>query len=299
MISVNWYCKGVSVDKDIKSRSVKTDKDSGLPMQGVYESIRVTGDYKPRLDQIAAGGFKVVLNYSIPGSVSANMAQLLAYADYANSKGLKVIWAMKNHQWWDGTYSADSVTILVNVLKNHTATWGYYVTDDDVGMVASKIISHSKNIRAADPNPAHPLLTAENKSMFKNGTMQALEPANDCIGYWRYAIGEHATMEELYAAEDIWFNKIFDWVKTTNKPFILGMQANDVRACYPRLAKNFPYSHWPTAKEMTDLRNHILAIAKAKGVLVPLILWYSYYDIIRVNPSAWDTLVKAAFAPLP
>ncbi len=297
IISVGCCCQGVTRGNGHHRASGNEVRQLQLPLQGVYESISATDNYKPRLDQIAAGGFKVVLNYSLPGKVGAAIAPLLAYADYANLKGLSVIWAMKNHQWWDGTYSTDSITKLVNILKNHPATWGYYVADDDQNMIASKVISYSNIIRAADPNPRHPRLTAENTGLFNDGTMQSLEPANDYIAYWRYGIGKYATLEELFVAEDNSYNLIFEWVKTTKKPFVLVMQANNVEACYPRLKSR--YSHWPTAKEMTDLRNHMLTIAKAKDISVPLILWYSYFDIMRVNPAAWDTLKQAAFSPLP
>lgn len=287
-----------------------------LPPQGVYEAIALTSNYKSRLDQISAAGFKVVLNYSTiaPYQPSITKDQLLAYANYANSKGLKIIWSMKEKQWRDGTNlvllfrtlasqlqatnNTDFITKVVKLLKDHPATWGWYTADDDRGMIPSQVISVANIIKAADPNPQHKRLTVQNSEDWRSGYMQSFEPANDVIGLEHYPIGQFATQAEVFSNTQIRLNEVFGWAKTKNKPMVTVLQAHDVTSTYG-YSKWWPYSHWPTAKEMTSLRNQVLATARAKGVSVPLILWYSYFDITRTKPSQWSVLVQGAFAPAP
>ena len=60
---------------------------------GVYESCEPSRGHfcLDRLQQIANGGFKLVLNYD---SVAGSAAQLLAYANQAEAVGVKLIWAI-------------------------------------------------------------------------------------------------------------------------------------------------------------------------------------------------------------
>src|SRR6266516_4385923 len=78
---------------------------------GVYESISSSlgsGTWGPRLDQIAAGGFKLVLNY---GLLFGSIAQITSYINYAASKGLKVIVAIHNAVIWDTVGSPTSADL--------------------------------------------------------------------------------------------------------------------------------------------------------------------------------------------
>lgn len=74
----------------------------GLPTDGyaIYEGI--TPDHGqsvwgPRLDKIASAGFKVVMNYN---GIYGSMTNLIAYINYAASKGLKVIVSLKDYAIW-------------------------------------------------------------------------------------------------------------------------------------------------------------------------------------------------------
>lgn len=273
---------------------VPASLNSALPPQGVYEGIALTGNYQPRLDQLAANGFKVVLNYSAPG-INPTSAQLVAYADAAQARGLKIIWAMKSHEWWDGTYSAAYIQAQVNAVKNHPATWGYYVADDDANMVPAKVISASKVIRTLDPNPDHPRLTVEGIADLNSGLLAALEPANDRVGYFDYPIGMFSTPQAQYESDDGPWRRALRLAKAKNKPFVAVLQANNVQACFPTII--YPYPHWPTATELTDFRNHVLSAADETNTPVSLILWFSYHCLTKANPAAVDTLRQGAFAP--
>jgi hypothetical protein len=129
--------------------------------------------------------------------------------------------------------------------------------------------------------------------------MQSLEPASDYVGFEHYPIGQFSTSVEQYANTQKRMDEVLEWTKSKNKPLVLVLQANDVGSCYPSSAQWYPYGHWPEASEIVALRNQMLTSAEAKGVSVPLILWYSYFDVMRVNPSAWNTLKHGAFAATP
>lgn len=74
----------------------------GIPTDGYAIYDVITPDHGqavwgPRLDKIAAAGFSLVMNYN---AIYGSMANLIAYINYAASKGLKVIVSLKDPAIW-------------------------------------------------------------------------------------------------------------------------------------------------------------------------------------------------------
>lgn len=296
-------------------------KDDKLPPQGVYELHSLKADGQHRLDLIARGGFKVVLNYAAVApwaDPDVNMQQIKAYADHAASNGLQVIWSLKDPQWWDGTNllsvfpglasqlgaksNAEFIMNFVGALKNHPATWGYYVADESGATKATQVIAIADAIRAADPH--HPTLTVHMSNQWRDGTMQAFERAASHIGFDHYPIGQYEGARQQYENDKVRMTEVVGWIRGLNtnaavnpKALVVALQAHDSCASYPSTCRWYPYSRWPTDDEMTDLRDHVLQIACSNGVHVSLILWYSFFDIMEHNPMAWRALISGAFAP--
>lgn len=269
-----------------------------LPTQGVYEGFGLNANWKPRLDEIAASGFRVVINYRAPGAANADRAQLKAYADYAHGKGLQIAWAVKSSEWWDGTYSDADKMSFVNYIKDHPATWGWYVTDDDKDNSHKKIVAWGQRIAAVSTKPR---LGALGSNLYRDGSMAAVEPASTHLGMFVYPIGKYdgdayKPGTETYKNTEGRIKEAVAFAKSKGKPHVAITQANNVCACYPQSCTHFVNPHWPSAAEIKIYRDQWLRIAKDAGVDVPLMIWYSYFDIKAHNPAAWTTLVQGAFA---
>jgi hypothetical protein len=139
---------------------------------GIYESQAPNppATYQPRLDQIAAGGFKLVVNYSI---LYGTAAQMTSYINYAASKGLKVIVALQDPRIWrDNTYAATYTALyadagnpatgtllmqyVVAQLKGLAGVWGWYVGDEVAEADHTLFKAYTDAIAAADST--HPRL---------------------------------------------------------------------------------------------------------------------------------------------
>src|SRR5437764_7781706 len=87
-----------------QDQSSKPQVSSSIPPDGygLYEScLPRRGSFcLDRLKQMAAGGFKLVLNYD---QLVGSAKEQLAYAKQASALGMKIIWAMNNPAVWDGT----------------------------------------------------------------------------------------------------------------------------------------------------------------------------------------------------
>ena len=117
---------------------------AALPPQGVYEQCApATQDCGARLQAIADAGFQYVLNYT---AWYGSAEQVRQYADEAQAAGIKVIWPLNDHAWRDGTdlrsyyrylgpdcpcsTNAQFKQWALGLVKDHPATWGFYVGDE-------------------------------------------------------------------------------------------------------------------------------------------------------------------------
>ncbi len=146
--------------------------------EGLYESCipsNTSANCLARLDQMSAGGFKLVLNYN---QMYADAASEIAYLHRAQADGMKVIFEMGDAVFWNGTNllthfpklaatctrpdgktcqnNTDFITFVINLVKNHPALWGYYIADEPGTTDHAKVKTYSDLIHQLDPN--HPRL---------------------------------------------------------------------------------------------------------------------------------------------
>lgn len=279
---------------------------SSLPMMGWYEStdVAATATYQPRIDNMAALGFELVLNYQVHSDgVYRTDAQIAAYANYLNSKGVKAIWALSQQNWWNGTIPTTTVSAQVMRMKDFPNTYGYYVFDEAIGTAAATQVSaHVAFIRSIDPDTNHVIFGAHYPNQYTDaGTAGTAElfTSQSVIGLDHYPWGQFATTAAAMTQVCAQIPTILDFVQSTGKPFLFVAQANNVPASYPALSASWPYPQWPTVDQMKWQRDTILALCSNRGITVPAMLWYSYYDLVNTSASRIDHVASAAFAAYP
>jgi Domain of unknown function (DUF4434) len=157
--------------------NVKTDSSTDVvalaqgPVDGygIYEACDIRNKAaacKNNLTRMAAGGFKLVINYSqfVENYSEANVT---AYLNKAAAVGMKVILAMKEEYWWDGTDLRDMfpklaakcncadnegfIQYIVKKFGSHPAVWGYYLGDEtDVSQV-NAWLPYARLVGETDP----------------------------------------------------------------------------------------------------------------------------------------------------
>lgn len=284
-------------------QEVKVTKQPYRPYQGVYESCapRDGNMCLDRLKNIAAGGFKLVLNYS---QLNGNAEQIIAYANEAHSLGIQIIWGMSNPILRNGTnlvhYYAllaatcsctDNVNFIryvVRLAKNLPSTWGYYVGDEVQRSEHDQMKAYSDLIRQADST--HPRLFVSVESLATMGTdLAPFTDTTDVVGSDIYPIG---TANPLTSVGPV-AHAIQAIANKSKKPSMLVLQAfswaqypNTLTQCVPLPA----CVHFPTEAEMHQMYELVLQNAHPQ-----FILWYSYFDILRSDDPAthWKDLLAA------
>jgi hypothetical protein len=259
--------------------------------QGVYESIAPSAGqsvWGPRLDQIAAGGFKLVLNY---GLLFGSIAQITAYINYAASKNMKVIVAIHNSVIWDtvanptsSALAAEYPTIyaaagsptsnwsitfgqyVVNQLKGLAGVWGWYVADEPTNAQHTQLKAYTDAIKSADNTHPRLLIAAGGSaSAFANSTTTAWDCC-DVGGDDYYPVGD-ASAYALTSAQAASGIQSYCTLKGIQSAFALQTFSWGV---YGR-----PGQPWPSEAQMIQQRNDVLS-----NMTPRLILWYTYYDAI-------------------
>jgi hypothetical protein len=271
---------------------------ASLPPQGVYEDCPpADAACFTNLDQIAAGGFKLVLNYS---QFWGTPAQQIAYAARADSLGMKVIWGMSDPAWWNGTnlrtYYGDLgetcncsdntgfIKYVVSLVKDLPGTWGYYIGDELEPAEHAKAKAFSDLVKSVDP--VHPRLYVAASDL----DIDNLTPFVDMGEYLatdNYPVGtglDIGTVGSVARDGQALANKNGKVWAQVLQSFNWGQYPVETWVPSPR---------WPTRDEMRQMRDQALNNAQPG-----LLLWYSYFDI-RKDPQAashWADLVWAAGA---
>lgn len=297
------------------SRLPPTPSGGTFEGQGVYESCAPDkgATCLDHLNQIAAGGFRLVVNYD---QMYGTASQQLAYLDRAKAVGVKVIFGMSDPAFWDGTdlrsqYSelgatcgcsdnAGFIRYVVDLVKGQPALWGYYVGDEVSSGNAATVQAFSSLVHQADP--FHPrLYVADGTTGHMNADLSPFASSAEVLGADIYPVGENPA--------DSIYNSIAGVGTATQGDQAIASQYGRGSAMvlqafswgqypggwgcsqYPSTCTAFP-----TEAQMEQMRN----LALQNGHL-QMILWYSYYNILRSdNPTQhWHDLVTAANAPFP
>lgn len=269
---------------------------SSVPAQGFYDSCapeKGSTCYN-RLKQMAAAGFTLVLNYD---QFSGNAQQQLAYASYAGQLKMKVIWALNNHAFWDGTnlkryYRALAATCncsnnrgflqyFVDLVKDLPATWGYYIGDEVSPQHHDRVKALADTIRQLDPS--HPQLLVAGASTIDSVTtnLAPFTDTADVLGIDYYPVGSNYMSLGTTGNIANMAQSIVDQAHKSSaivlQSFSWSQYPNEGWRCSP-----FPScAHFPTKKELCQML--ILALSNAHP---QLLLWYSYQDILDSKDPA-------------
>lgn len=285
---------------------------SSLPDgQGVYEGCAPYNGETAclnRLQQIAGGGFGLVMNYD---ALYATQAQILTYANKAHSLGMKIIWSMNAPAFWNGdirsyysslastcncTDNAGFTRYFVSLVKTLPATWGYYVGDEVDPSNHDKVKAFTDIVKQADPNHTRLFIGS---SPFASGIPTALSPFTDTadvLGTDYYPVGRTDIPDGINKTADI-AKAVQTVADQNNKQSAMVLQAFNWGWGAPSnmsyLCQPFPSCvPTPTTDQMILMKNLTLQNATPR-----LILWYDYFDILRYDFTQWNNLVTAANAP--
>jgi len=271
----------------------------GRPAQGIYEycAPQTSPDgCLTRLSRIAAGGFRVVLNYAV---FHADPGQLRAYVDQATRVGVRLIWPMQDGPWWGrgsltamypalaagcGCSDATFSRYLVGLVKHSPATWGYYLADEQAPANAPAVAAFSRRLHELDP--AHPRLAVAGGEDTVSQLLTPYASAADVLGADSYPVGTGQGTSRVSMIA----SKVRAVAARAHRRAAMVLQAFDWSE-YPKTGP-WPAPRWPTAVEMRRMRD--LAIAAAHP---SLILWYSAFDVLRAPGASthWRALLQAAF----
>jgi hypothetical protein len=288
------------------------------PLHGIYESCipkGATNDCLARLDKMAAGGFKLVVNYA---QMYGDAAGEIAYLDHAESLGMKVIFAINDTDFRKGiSYRSvfpglaatcgctDNTSFLqysVNLVKNHPAVWGYYIGDEVRESDHDALKRDTDLIKQFDPN--HPRLLIQSAEITGGGTAgakAALTPfvdTADVLGIDYYPIGSWGNNESV-AQTGTMAAAVQAVADRFGRQSAMVLQSFSWSQ-YPDQAFRCPGSTFCPYPSVSDMQQMVqLTLQNASP---SIILWYSYYDIFRAdNPTQrWDnlaTVVKGSPAP--
>lgn len=284
-------------------QEVKETKPPYRPSQGVYESCAPRdGDMcLERLKNIAAGGFKLVLNYS---QLNGNAEQIIAYANEAHRLGIQIIWGMSNPILRNGTDllhyydllaatcscsdNASFIRYVVRLAQNLPSTWGYYVGDEVQTSEHEQMKAYSDLIHQTDPT--HPRLFVSVESLATMGTdLAPFTDTADAVGSDIYPVGTANPTTSVgpvaHAIQAI-ANKSKKLSMIVLQAFSWAQYPNTLTQCVPLPA----CVHFPTEAEMHQMYKLVLQNAHPQ-----FILWYSYFDILRSDDPAahWKDLLAA------
>jgi len=274
--------------------------------EGLYESCipsNTSANCLARLDQMSAGGFKLVLNYN---QMYADAASEIAYLHRAQADGMKVIFEMGDAVFWNGTNllthfpklaatctrpdgktcqnNTDFITFVINLVKNHPALWGYYIADEPGTTDHAKVKTYSDLIHQLDPNHPRLLVNYQAFSTFAD-TADVIAGDDYPIGYGGKVneIGTLASQVQSaatrYRIRSGMVLQAMSW-----QEYSLPRHCSPYPSCAP----------FPTLDQMETMLNLALANSTPR-----LILWYSYFDTINWGSKNnttqyWNDVVTAA-----
>jgi len=238
------------------------------------------------LDAIASLGANVVYNYA---SADGNPQEITRYLDYANARGIKVIFSLKdyydqlgpsNYRDYNGyLYGNNNEEFALGIVRsfaNHPATWGFALTDErpegpwDLGSWQGTLTDRYRKIKSLTNKPVMSVLVGHTSgdAGVRRNFLRELRGATDTFALDYYPIPYLSVDKISEIAGDLpavgdnngWFvAQTFSW------------------ASYPDTARGLDFNlgaaRLPSSQEMVSMA----ALALNGGARN--ILFYSYFDI--------------------
>jgi hypothetical protein len=274
---------------------------AALPPQGVYEQCApATQDCGARLQTIADAGFQYVLNYT---AWYGSAEQVRQYADEAQAAGIKLIWPLNDHAWRDGTdlrsyyrylgpdchcsTNAQFKQWALGLVKDHPATWGFYVGDElsPTSQNIAQTKSLANEVKSIAPNKPTLYVTIPNDNGVLTSQLEPFEQTADYVGGDYYPVGKGNNLDALSGyAEDT--RRL---ASQYGKRPVFVLQAFSWSEYDPSYADRFP-----SRAEMQTMRDTAISDGDPQ-----MMLWYAFNDVMdSSNPGAnWESVKAAAFAP--
>jgi hypothetical protein len=306
--------------------AVPASASAQLPPQGAYDAC-YPGDLPAqcaaRVQQMAAAGFRLVLNYWMLSSSTSH--QVVDYVTTAQASGVQTIWPM-NDFWQSDPNGSDLVTsypllalgckcntnaglvaYVVTLAKSQPGTWGYYVADEPPLANASQLASFVARIKAIDP--VHPVLIVAGPNSSTPGYLPTYAKTTDVLAQDSYPVTSEPVNDPSAAtAVAAATQQVQQASNSAGIKSAMVLQAwnwNDSLADQPY---GSVVTHFPTATEMTMMRNAALQNGHPS-----IILWWGLFDVwgylpveqpsyflVPPDPAVrWSSLTQAAFAPEP
>lgn len=273
-----------------------------LPPQGIYEGCPPREERcLRRLDEMASAGFQLALNYR---QWRGTAEDLRRYADHAEARGMQVIWPLSDEVWRDGSdlrrehpqlargcrcRDRDGfVRFAIDLVKDHPATWGYYVGDEVRPADEPDVARLADEVRRLDPR--HPRLYVARENA-KTGGRNLRPFARDAefVGADSYPVGRGQPLSTVARVAET----VASIARRARRRSALVLQAFSWDQYEPG---RHPGARFPSASEMRRMRDLALEAGDPD-----LILWYSLQDVKR-SPAPGRhrrDLESAARAPHP
>jgi hypothetical protein len=286
-----------------------------LPPQGLYDScVPYEADCVNHLNTLAEKGFTLILNY---GQLYGTTASQIAYADRAQSLGMKVIWSIlfrpeMPDDWMIGKYTEMAresqctdndcfIKYFINLVKDHPATWGYYVADEvEPAEYLSKMQGWTDLVKELDPKHPRLLVTAGSNDPMEQYYYFHSYMADlvDVFGpdYYPYGYIDAGNNPSRFTGAAA--NHAQYWADKLNKESAIVLQAfSQIRYAATPLCMPWPIcAPFPSYEQMKAQRDQVLLNSHPS-----IILWWTYADILETKDPMrhLDDLAAAAFAPVP
>lgn len=275
----------------------------GLPPQGLYDQCPPSSlDHcVSRLARMRSVGFSLVLNYA---AWAGRPSDVLAFADSAHRYGVKIIWPLNHPAWRDrvrlpttyttlfkecGCDSEDFFAYLINLVKDHPATWGFYIGDELPASQLPQVRQLAQQVKLLAPALPHLYIALGGNREMVSANLLPYANVAEFGGVDHYPIGWGGDPEGIRGVAEM----TRAIMTTAGKQAVLVLQAFSWSQ-YPKVG-SFPQL-FPTREEMLRMRDLALLYGRPA-----ILLWYSYHDILRApDPEQrWRDVVAAAFAPTP
>jgi hypothetical protein len=289
-------------------------KPISLPPQGLYDScVPDDTDCINHIDTLSKKGFTLILNY---GQLYGTSAAQIAYADRAQAQGMKVIWCIQYRpdmpdDWMISKYEglardsqcAENICLIkyfVSLVKDHPATWGYYVADEVAPAEHDRLKEWTDLVKELDPQHPRLFVTAgSNDPMEQYYRFHSyMGDLVDVFGPDYYPYGYIDAGDNLSRFTGAAANHAQYWADKLNKESAIVLQAfSQIRYATVPLCMPWPVcAPFPSYEQMKAQRDQVLLNSHPS-----IILWWTYADILETkNPMQHlDDLAAAAFAPLP
>ena len=287
---------------------------NGNPSQdyGLYEGVIPDGTAPTlaRLDQMLAGGFTHVINYSL--LYAPTPALLLGYLDHAQTLGMR-IWVALHHQSFynpnvyggnaaqnvykrlaaalGASDNASLTAAVVTLVKDHPAVTGYYVGDEVPAALIARERVHTDQIASLDAT--HPrLIMMGGLRADPTASFTSVTDCCDMLGFDYYPYGDDALP---LASLPMNCAALAQVCQQYGKRAATTLQAFSWQQDFPPArCQQWPEcAPFPSTAQMRQQRD--ITLGAMQTVPPDVIFWYAYFQIQRWKDpaTAWNSIVQA------